>query len=67
VEYLNMQTDKILAGWLSGADSVDGYDNPAGSLYTEGHATTIAAFTSTDIALASNCSSCTASRPGFCC
>jgi hypothetical protein len=67
VEYLNMQTDKILAGWLSGADSVDGYDNPAGSLYTEGHATTIAAFTNTDIALASNCSSCTASRPGFCC
>jgi len=62
-----MQTDKILAGWLSGADSVGGYENPAGSLYTEGHAQTVMSLTSTDIALVSNCSSCTASRPGVCC
>ncbi|SFW24925.1 MULTISPECIES: DUF6229 family protein [Luteibacter] len=62
-----MQTDKILAGWLSGADNVGGYDNPAGPLYTEGHNQTLMAMTSTDIALISNCSSCTASRPGVCC
>jgi len=67
MEYINMQTDNILAGWLSGADSVGGYDNPAGSLYTEGQANTMAAMSSTDIALMSNCSSCTASKPGYCC
>jgi hypothetical protein len=63
----SMQTDKILAGWLSGADSVGGYDNPAGSLYTEGQTQTMAAMVNAEMALASNCSSCTASRPGLCC
>ncbi|GAA0919697.1 hypothetical protein KR767_10085 [Luteibacter anthropi] len=62
-----MQTDKILAGWLSGADSVGGYDNPAGSLYTEGLAKTMNAMTNPEVAIGTNCSSCTASRPGFCC
>lgn len=62
-----MQTDKILAGWLSGADSVGGYDNPAGSLYTEGLTKTMIAMTNAEVALDSRCSSCTASRPGVCC
>ncbi|WP_267220700.1 DUF6229 family protein [Dyella silvae] len=62
-----MQTDNIVEGWLNGSDSVNGYANPAGPLYTEGHAVTIAAITNTDIALVSHCSSCTASRPGLCC
>lgn len=62
-----MQTQDIVAGWLSGADSMNGYDNPAGPLYAEGKSVTEAAMTSGDIALLTNCSSCTASRPGFCC
>jgi len=62
-----METENILAGWLKGSDSVNGYDNPAGPLYTEGHQVTIGAMTNTDIALFTNCSSCTASRPVLCC
>ncbi|MGH8082952.1 MAG: DUF6229 family protein, partial [Lysobacter sp.] len=31
-----MQSNDIVSGWLSGADSVDGYENPAGPLYIEG-------------------------------
>ncbi|MEI7037829.1 DUF6229 family protein [Fulvimonas yonginensis] len=62
-----METENIVAGWLKGSDSVNGYANPAGPLYTEGHEVTIAAVTNTDIALLTNCSSCTASRPVLCC
>jgi hypothetical protein len=39
------QTDDIVSGWLSGSDSVDGVENPAGSLYIEGAAATEAALT----------------------
>ena len=39
------QTDEIVAGWLSGSDSVDGLANPAGPLYIEGYAVTEAALT----------------------
>ena len=56
-----MQTDNILEGWLKGSDSVNGYANPAGPLYTEGQAATIAAVTSPEIALDTRCSGCTAS------
>ncbi len=31
-----MQSNDIVSGWLTGADSVDGYENPAGPLYIEG-------------------------------
>jgi hypothetical protein len=62
-----MQTDNIVEGWLNGSDSVNGYANPAGPLYTEGHAVTIAAITNPDVAAVTNCSSCTASRPYACC
>ncbi|MGO4703514.1 DUF6229 family protein [Dyella sp. 2RAB6] len=62
-----MQIDHIVEGWLKGSDIVDGYANPAGSLYTEGQAATIAAVTSPEIALDTRCSGCTASRPGYCC
>jgi len=62
-----MQTESIVEGWLKGLDNVNGHANPAGSLYTEGQSVTIAAATNTDVALMTNCSSCTASRPGYCC
>ncbi len=38
--------DEIVSGWLSGSDSIGGYDNPAGPLYIEGQAATEAALTS---------------------
>lgn len=31
-----MQSNDIVSGWLTGANSVHGYDNPAGPLYLEG-------------------------------
>ena len=62
-----MQTENIVEGWLKGSESVNGYANPAGPLYTEGHSVTIAAITNVEIAAMTNCSSCTASRPGLCC
>ncbi|HEX7817310.1 DUF6229 family protein [Dyella sp.] len=62
-----MQTENIIEGWLKGSESVNGYSNPAGPLYTEGQSVTIAAVTNTDMALMTNCSGCTASRPGYCC
>lgn len=62
-----MQTENFLEGWLKGAESVNGYANPAGPLYTEGHAVTIAAITNPEIAAITQCSGCTASRPGYCC
>jgi hypothetical protein len=39
------QNDDVVAGWLSGSDSIDGLENPAGPLYIEGEATTEAALT----------------------
>ncbi|MCD9031377.1 DUF6229 family protein [Luteimonas sp. Y-2-2-4F] len=62
-----MQHEDIVSGWLSGADSVDGYENPAGSLYVEGIAATEAAMTHRDFFLLTQCSSCTASSPVHCC
>ena len=37
--------DEVVSGWLEGSDSVDGLDNPAGSLYTQGVHTMEAALT----------------------
>jgi len=62
-----MQTENIIQGWLSGADSVQGHVNPAGSLYTEGQAATDAAMTNAEMALITNCSICTASGRVYCC
>jgi hypothetical protein len=31
-----MQFDNIVSSWRNGADSVRGFDNPAGPLYTDG-------------------------------
>jgi hypothetical protein len=39
------QNDDVVSGWLSGSDSFDGLENPAGSLYIEGYAATEAALT----------------------
>jgi hypothetical protein len=39
------QTDDIVSGWLSGSDSIDGMENPAGPLYIEGAVATEAALT----------------------
>jgi len=39
-----LQTDDIISSWLRGSDS-EGYDSPAGPLYTEGQAATEAALT----------------------
>jgi Family of unknown function (DUF6229) len=39
-----LQTDDIISSWLNGSDS-EGYDSPAGPLYTEGQAATEAALT----------------------
>ncbi|RRU23895.1 DUF6229 family protein [Stenotrophomonas sp. 278] len=38
--------DDVVSGWLNGADSVDGCDNPAGSLFIYGQQATEAALTS---------------------
>jgi len=62
-----MQHDEIVGGWLSGADTVDGYENPAGALYVEGIAATEAAMTDKNFCLLTQCSSCTASAPTICC
>lgn len=40
-----MSSNDIVSGWLSGADSAGGYDNPAGPLYTHGEAAAEAAMT----------------------
>jgi hypothetical protein len=37
--------DEIVSGWLSGSDSIGGYENPAGPLYIQGRAATEAAMT----------------------
>ena len=37
--------DDVVSGWLNGADSVDGCDNPAGSLFIYGQQATDAALT----------------------
>jgi hypothetical protein len=43
-----MQSDSIVSGWRSGADSVRGFDNPAGPLFTQGAAAVEAALTNAD-------------------
>lgn len=35
-----MSSNDIVSGWLSGADSVNGHENPAGPLYIHGEAAT---------------------------
>jgi len=37
--------DNVVAGWLNGADSVDGCENPAGSLFIYGQEAPDAALT----------------------
>lgn len=43
-----MQNDDIVSSWRRGADSIDGLDNPAGPLYIEGEAATVAAMTTSN-------------------
>ncbi|MEQ4574006.1 MAG: DUF6229 family protein [Gammaproteobacteria bacterium] len=38
--------DDVVSGWLNGVDSVDGHENPAGSLYIYGKEATESALTS---------------------
>lgn len=42
------QFDDIVSSWLSGSDSVEGQENPAGPLYMEGTAATEASMTDPD-------------------
>jgi Family of unknown function (DUF6229) len=58
--------DAILAGWLSGSETVAGMHNPAGPLYVGG-AETEAALTDAADMLLTKCSSCTGSLNSYCC
>lgn len=60
-----MSITQIVSAWRSG-DDVEGYDNPAGPLYIGGP-NAEAELAEADFALGTHCSSCTASRPGYCC
>lgn len=62
-----MQHDDIVNGWLSGADSVDGYENPAGSLYVEGIEVTEASIADRRFGQFTICSGCSASGGSICC
>ncbi|MFC5740778.1 DUF6229 family protein [Dyella tabacisoli] len=59
------QTDDIVSGWLSGSDSIDGMENPAGPLYIEGAAATEAALTSSTAGMNMFTSATTVSCGGF--
>ena len=41
--------DDVVTAWLNGSDSIDGLDNPAGSLYIDGQASAEAALAGTDM------------------
>ncbi len=61
-----MSSDDIVSGWLSGADSMDGHENPAGPLYTYGEAATEEAMTNprvVELATVSRATTCA----GVCC
>lgn len=66
-----MQTDDIVSGWLSGADSVGAYANPAGPLYIQGAAATEAAMTNENtgniVTVASVCTTCSVHYYGCAC
>lgn len=62
----DINVDEIVAGWLSGAASAFGKENPSGPLYVGG-AQTEAALTDTTELLGSKCSSCTGSGNSYCC
>ena len=59
-----MQNDTIVSGWRSGADSVDGLDNPAGPLYIQGQAATEAAMLDSNGALITGTLTAVTCRPG---
>ena len=63
---MDSRIDEIVAGWLSGSESTQGVNNPAGPLYVGGEATEAALTNATD-ALYSRCSSCTGSLNSYCC
>ncbi len=58
--------DSVVVAWLAGAEAPGGLANPAGPLFTGG-VETEQALTDVVELLLTRCSSCTASRPGFCC
>jgi ribosomal protein S8E len=59
-----MQNDDIVSSWRSGADSVDGLQNPAGPLYVEGEAATVAAMMNPDDNIISGTLTAITCRPG---
>lgn len=61
-----MSTDAVVSAWLAGAESADGFANPAGPLFVGGVETEQALGDPGELLL-TRCSACTASRPGFCC
>jgi len=60
------RAQQILSGWLSGAATAGGANNPAGPLYVGGEKTETA-LTDPSEALYSRCSSCSGSGGSFCC
>jgi len=57
--------EEIITRWLTGTP-VDGWDNPAGQLFTSGEYA-VQDITMTTGGCGTNCSSCTGSRPVACC
>ncbi|SCL14783.1 hypothetical protein GA0070616_0538 [Micromonospora nigra] len=60
-----VQAEEIITRWLTDT-SVDGWENPAGDLFTGGEYA-LQEITMTISPPSSNCSSCTGSRPIACC
>ncbi|MGC0416364.1 DUF6229 family protein [Embleya sp. AB8] len=56
----------VVNAWRSGAETADGQDNPAGSLYIGGSATE-QGLTEIDVAAISCGTACSASRTRYCC
>jgi hypothetical protein len=61
------QAQSILAGWLSGAETVNGKANPAGSLFIGGAKALLALTDASDLNYTGHCSSCSASAHTQCC
>ena len=58
--------DDIVSGWLSGSDSIGGYDNPAGPLFIEGAAATEAAMTADSAGMNMGSTSSCSQHTGHC-
>jgi hypothetical protein len=64
---MSERVQSIVAGWLSGAETVSGKANPAGSLFIGGGATVKALTEVSELHYTGHCSSCSASAHTACC